>query len=164
MAFNNQGSRPAYLSSIQPVGLRERPVNLDKTHGHFTGNAVTFLSEIRPEDFNAPRALWENVFDDDAKSRFIENVSGHMGNCHKEEIIKRQIAIFREVSEDLASRLEKATGVKGYSGIAGLQFQGSHNGMASDKKNATANGMGEEAAVSKGNNGGPVKGTHHKIC
>ena len=30
----------------------------------------------------------------------------------REEIIKRQIGIFREVPEDLASRLEKATGIK----------------------------------------------------
>jgi catalase len=33
------------------------------------------LSEIRPEDFNAPRKLWEKVFDDGAKERFISNIS-----------------------------------------------------------------------------------------
>lgn len=76
MAFYNQGSRPNYLSSIQPISFRERSVDLDKTHGDFIGNAVTFLSEIRPEDFNAPRALWEKVFDEDARKRWIENVSG----------------------------------------------------------------------------------------
>lgn len=162
MAFYNQGARPAYLSSIQPVAFRERTVDLDKTHGHFTGNAVTFLSEIRPEDFNAPRALWQKVFDEDAKARFVENVSGHMGNCHKEEIIKRQLAIFREVSPDLAERLEKATGVKGYEGIAGLTFNGTHNGMANSSKNRAANGMSDKT-VSLANNGGPTAGTHQKI-
>ena len=101
------------LGAVDDPKLGERSVDLDKTHGNFIGNAVTFLSEIREEDFNAPRALWEKVFDEDAKKRWIENVSGHMSNCRKEEIIKRQIAIFREVSEDMASRLEKATGVKG---------------------------------------------------
>ena len=122
MAFYNQGSRLPYLSSIDPIQFRERTVDLDKTHGHFTGSAVTFLSEIRPEDFNAPRTLWEKVFDDGAKERFISNVSGHMKNCQREEIIKRQISIFREVSDDLATRLEKATGVKGYDGISNLRF------------------------------------------
>ena len=68
MAFYNQGSRPAYLSSIQPISFRNRTVDLDKTHGHFIGNATTFLSEIRPEDFNAPRALWEKVWDEGARS------------------------------------------------------------------------------------------------
>jgi catalase len=156
MAFYNQGSRPNYLSSIEPIGFRARSVNLDKVHGHFTGKAVTFLSEIRPEDFNAPRALWEKVFDDGAKERFIKNISGHMENCTDKEIIKRQIAIFREVSEDIASRMEKATGVKGYPGISGLTFNGTLNGMTKDEKLRPANGVDKE----KGSNGAPIKGSH----
>jgi len=124
MAFYNQGSRPNYLSSIEPISFRERTVDLDKVHGQFISEAVTFLSEIKPEDFNAPRQLWENVFDEKAKARFVSNVSGHMSTCTREEIIKRQIGIFREVSEDLASRMEKATGVKGYNGISELRFVG----------------------------------------
>lgn len=133
MAFYNQGSRPNYLSSIEPIAFRERTVDLDKVHGAFIGNAVTFLTQINPEDFTFPRILWEKVFDDKAKARFVSNVSGHMSTCRKEDIIKRQIAIFREVSEDLAARLEKATGVKGYNGISELRFNGTHNGRcASD--------------------------------
>ncbi|KAK8205540.1 hypothetical protein M8818_004910 [Zalaria obscura] len=161
MAFYNQGSRPAYLSSIQPISFRNRSVDLDKTHGHFAGAAVTFLSEIRPEDFVAPRNLWEKVFDDGAKDRFISNVSGHMKTCRKEEIIKRQIAIFREVSEDIASRLEKATGVKGYDGISGLRFLGSHNGMAKSDDLRAANGQKTTVGFSaQKNNGAPYEGTH----
>ncbi|KAG4436571.1 hypothetical protein IFR05_007966 [Cadophora sp. M221] len=162
MAFFNQGSRPNYLSSIQPISFKDRQVNLDKTHAHFTSNAVTFLSEIRPEDFNAPRNLWEKVFDAKAKERFISNVSGHMANCKEEEIIKRQIGIFREVSEDLASRLEKATGVKGYPGIRDMKFNGTHNGMAGKEEDRVANGMAAKGVeLSRGEaNGAPVSGTH----
>lgn len=118
MAFHNQGTRPNYLSSIEPIQFRERHTDLDKVHGRFISESVTFLSAIKPEDFAAPRALWQKVFDDGAKERFIKNVSGHMENCHEKEIIKRQIAIFREVSDDIATRLEKATGIQGYKGIA----------------------------------------------
>ncbi|KAM0801888.1 catalase-like domain-containing protein [Usnea florida] len=160
MAFYNQGSRPNYLSSIEPITFRERAVDLDKAHGHFIGDAVTFLSEIRPEDFNAPRALWEKVFDDKAKARFVSNVSGHMSTCRYPEILKRQIAIFREVSDDLATRLEKATGIKGYDGIANLRFNGTHNGMTSNPKLQHANGMSGKIASSVGNNGAPIEGTH----
>ena len=160
MAFYNQGDRPAYLSSIQPISLKPRTVDLDKTHAHFTGQAVTYLSEIRPEDFNGPRKLWENVFDDGAKERFISNVSGHMANCKHDEAIKRQIAIFREVSEDIATRLEKATGIKGYDGISGLSFNGTHNGMAKDKKNATAGGINGIVLNHNDSNGAPVAGSH----
>jgi catalase len=160
MAFFNQGSRPNYISSIEPIHSRERKINLDKVHRNFTGNAVTFLSEIREEDFNAPRALWEKVFDEKAKERFVENVSGHMDNCKEEKIIKRQIAIFREVSEDLAARLEKATGVKGYDGIANLSFNGTHNGMAKSEAKRLANGMKGAGLSSCESNGASVRGSH----
>jgi len=163
MAFYNQGSRPNYLSSIQPISFRNRSVDLSKTHGHFSGYAITFLSEIRKEDFRFPRTLWEKVFDDGARERFIKNVSGHMSKCKDKEIIKRQIGIFREVSEDLASRLEKATGVKGYPGISGLRFNGTHNGMAKDESLRVANGMTSKVGLSiTGNNGAPARGTHQE--
>ena len=57
------------------------------------------------------------------KEHFIKNVSGHMSTCRNEEIIKRQIAIFLGAREDLALKLEKATGVKGYDGIANIYVQ-----------------------------------------
>ena len=161
MAFYNQGARPNYLSSIEPISFRQRTVDLDKTHGQFTSDAVTFLSEIRPEDFNAPRALYEKVFDEGAKSRLVSNMSGHMSNCKNQEAIKRQIAIFREVSEDLAARMEKATGIKGYDGISNLRFNGTHNGMAAKDSLKVANGMAAKVGTSiQPNNGAPGKGTH----
>jgi len=161
MAFYNQGSRPNYLSSIEPISFRKRTVNLDKAHGHFIGNTITFMSEIRPEDFNAPRALWEKVWDEPARQRFIHNISGHMSTCRYKEIIAREITIFRMVSEDIASRLEKATGIKGYKDISGMNFNGTHNGMASDPKNRPANYTTDAISFSGGHaNGAPVRGTH----
>lgn len=157
MAFFNQGARPNYFSSIEPISFKERRVNLDETHGTFVGKAVTFLSEIRPEDFNQPRALWERVFDDAAKERFINNVAGHMSTCTEKEIIKRQIAIFREVSDDLAVRLEKATGIKGYPGISELSFNGCHNGVAKSASLRAANG--QKSPHFNASNGGPSAGT-----
>lgn len=161
MAFYNQGARPNYLSSIEPIGFKPRKVDLDKTHGHFTGHAISFLSEIRPEDFNAPRALWQKVFDEPARERFIKNVSGKMALCKKKEILKRQIAIFREVDPDIATRLEKATGIKGYDGIANIKFNGTHNGMTKDPTIRYANGVNVSICASAtDNNGAPNKGTH----
>ncbi|KAK4689118.1 catalase, partial [Tremellales sp. Uapishka_1] len=139
-AFYNQGSRPNYLSSQEPIVFKPRPYDLNKVHGRFQGEAVLFLSEIRPEDFNAPRALWEKVMPEESRVRFVETVSGHMSTVTDKEIIKRQISIFREVSDDLATRLEKATGVKGYDGISNMTFNGSHNGMGKNGK-IGANGI-----------------------
>ncbi|KAI0380315.1 catalase-like domain-containing protein [Hypomontagnella monticulosa] len=164
MAFYNQGARPNYLSSIDPIQFRERSIDLDKTHGHFTGEAITFLSSIRPEDFNAPRALYRKVWDEPARSRFINNVVGKMELCKDREIIKRQIAIFREVDEEIAARLEKATGIKGYDGIANMRFNGTHNGMAKDAKVRYANGVGASHGKSTTeNNGAPSAGCHRIV-
>jgi len=163
MAFYNQGARANYLSSIEPIQFRPRPVDLDKTHGHFQGNAVTFLSMIRPEDFVAPRALWEKVFDDGAKERFINNVSGKMEMCKSQEILKRQIAIFREVSPDIAERLEKATGIKGYAGIKDMKFNGTHNGFSQDASIKYANGVAATSNSASDKNGAPTKGSHRGI-
>lgn len=163
MAFYNQGARPNYLSSIEPIQFRERTVDLDKTHGHFIGNAVTLLSMIRPEDFNAPRALWEKVWDEPARERFINNVAGKMEVCKSQEILKRQIAIFREVSDDIATRLEKATGIKGYDGIKNMKFNGTHNGMNTDPAIRNANGMVDAKTHNSEANGAPTKGSHQGI-
>ncbi|KAK6065411.1 peroxisomal catalase [Seiridium cupressi] len=156
MAFYNQGSRPNYLSSIEPIKFKPRSVDLDQVHGTFTGEAVSFLSEIRPEDFNAPRALWQKVFDEPARERFINNVSGKMELCKNKEILKRQIAIFREVDDDIAKRLEQATGIKGYDGVANLSFNGTHNGMTKDDKLKYANGVTATTGhTASHNNGAP---------
>jgi catalase len=140
MAFYNQGSRPNYLSSIEPISFKERAYDLNKVHGKFTGEAVAFLSEIRPEDFNAPRALWEKVYCDESKERFIETVSGHMSTVRDKQIVARMMTIFGEVSSDLGARLEKATGVKNAGDIATMKFNGTHNGWNKDSK-IPANGM-----------------------
>jgi catalase len=164
MAFYNQGARPNYISSQDPIQFAPRKVDVDATHGHFIGNAVSFLTEIRPEDFVGPRALWEKVLDEPARERMVNNISGKMEVCNDKEVLKRQIAIFREVSDDLATRLEKATGIKGYSGIADLKFNGTYNGMK--KGGALANEMkSRTAGANPANpNGAPIAGSHAGIA
>lgn len=85
-------------------------------------------------------------------------MAGHMSTCTEKEIIKRQIGIFREVSDDLAVRLEKATGIQGYPGISELVFNGCHNGMAKSASVRAANG--QRSPHVNASNGGPSGGTH----
>ncbi len=114
---------------------------------------IICVSEALKTDLLSAGKLWEKVFSAESKDRFIETVSGHMENCKDKEIIKRQITIFREVSPDLADRLEKATGVKSYPTIKGMKFNGSHNGMEEDQK-IDANGI-EDSKDVKFDNGHP---------
>jgi catalase len=164
MAYYNQGSRPNYISTQQTITFR--PGVEEKDHREFVAEAVSWLSSIRPEDFNAPRNLWEKVFNDEAKARFVKTVSGHMSTVSDKEIIKRQITIFREVSDDLATRLEKATGVKGGASIKGVTFNGCNNAMdakpipannvvVSDSVMMTADKPQRPNGASAFNNGGP---------
>lgn len=82
--------------------------------------------------------------------------------CPNKEILQRQIAIFREVDEDIAARLEKATGIKGHNGIKDMQFNGTHNAMKSGVTDKFANTLeGHTAGVNiKNVNGGPISGSH----
>ena len=75
-----------------------------------------------------------------------------MGNCTDKEIIKRQITIFREVSPDIAERLEKNLGVKGEATIEGITFNGTHNGFG---KKIGANGLDVSEATVNFDNGAP---------
>ena len=95
--------------------------------------------------------LWHKVFDEGAKERFVRTVAGHMSTCKKKEILARQIAIFKHVSADLGSRLETATGVKGYESIEGMAFNGTHNGFG-HKRAANGLRVGSEVLF---NNGAP---------
>lgn len=152
MALLNQGSLPNHLSSIEPIAFKSRRYTLDNIHSNFISKAVSFLREIRPEDFVQPRALWERVLDGSGRDRFVTNVAAHMDTCREEEIIKRQIAISRELSNDLATRLENALGAKGYDGIKDMAFNECHNGMGS-KDNAVrvANGMSADINIPASN-------------
>jgi catalase len=69
--------------------------------------------------------LWQKVFSEESKQRFVETVSGHMANCKDKKIIQRQLTIFKEVDQGLGERLEKATGEKAIEGgVAAMQFNG----------------------------------------
>jgi catalase len=97
--------------------------------------------------------LWQKVYKDDAKDRFIETVSGHMSTVRDKKIVARMMTIFSEVDADLGARLEKATGVQKAGDIATMKFNGTHNGWNKDSK-IPANGMKSGGEVNF-NNGAP---------
>jgi catalase len=78
-----------------------------------------------------------------------------MANCREKRIISRQLTIFREVDPEICERLEKATGVKREAdSIAGLQFNGTHNGFDQNQK-VGANGLKVEKSDVVFDNGAP---------
>lgn len=141
------------MSSIDPIKFKPRSVRLDDVHQNFVGDAVTFLTEIREEDFNQPRDLWQRVFDEVAKERFIKNISTHMKTCREKRIIAKECAIFAMVDKKLADAIAKEVGIDSYPDASELTFNGSHSALGKQKKSANA----MEYELKSGNqNGGPV--------
>ncbi|CCO31829.1 catalase [Rhizoctonia solani AG-1 IB] len=48
---------------------------------------------------------------DDAKERFVKNVTGHLGSAKSAEIKARQLSVFAAVDQDLSDRIARAMGV-----------------------------------------------------
>ena len=75
-----------------------------------------------------------------------------MGRCKDQEVIKRQIGIFRQVSPELATALEKGLKVKGLKSIDDVQFMGSNNHLG---KRLGANGLAVDDPTVTWDNGAP---------
>ncbi|PWN53895.1 catalase [Violaceomyces palustris] len=104
----NQGARPNYQSTIQPLSYSKRPT-VSAAHENSTSAEIqNFLSQVDELDFEQPRALWEKVFDAGAKKRFISNVSGHISGCKSKEIVDRQLGVFARVSPEIADGIKRA--------------------------------------------------------
>ncbi|CAO1625829.1 unnamed protein product [Parajaminaea phylloscopi] len=108
----NQGSRPNYQSTIKPLQYKARNT-IAVAHEQLAASQIeNFLSSFDKDlDTRQPRALWEKVLDKSAKDRLVKNLAGHLGGCKSQEIIKRQLALFRLVHEDLYAGLSKEIGV-----------------------------------------------------
>ncbi|GJN89689.1 hypothetical protein Rhopal_002676-T1 [Rhodotorula paludigena] len=104
MAFHNQGNRPNYQSTIQKLTYPEAPYDFS-AHEQFVGSLITELSSVTELDFEQPRKLWEKVFDDGAKQRFVDNVAGHLGGAKSDEIKRRTVSIFYAIHPDIGNGL-----------------------------------------------------------
>ncbi|EKM53322.1 uncharacterized protein PHACADRAFT_259598 [Phanerochaete carnosa HHB-10118-sp] len=109
MAFENQGTRPNYQSSLVPLTYKPKPYEQVK-HETWLAAAKTDLSFITELDFEQPRALWQKVFDNTQKEHFVSNVAGHFGNVKSPEVKARQLSVFAAVDQDLSDRIAKAIG------------------------------------------------------
>lgn len=92
MSFYNQGSRPNYQSTIQPLSYTQNSYST-ASHEQYIGAAVADLSVVTELDFEQPRTLWTRVFDEGAKSRYVSNVAGHLGGVKAAGIQAKVLAI-----------------------------------------------------------------------
>ncbi|KAL6941636.1 hypothetical protein ACO0RG_002772 [Hanseniaspora osmophila] len=70
-----------------------------------------FLYGISELDFEQPRALYEKVYDDAQKKRFIENVVGHTSTISYPHIKTRVSQYFGLLNKDLGEQIAKGLGI-----------------------------------------------------
>ncbi|SCU84298.1 LAFA_0D09208g1_1 [Lachancea sp. 'fantastica'] len=74
-------------------------------------NEYFWVTGASPMDFEQPRALYEKVFDDSHKERFINNVVGHVSTASK-EVQSRVPQYFALLNKDLGAAIAKGLGVE----------------------------------------------------
>lgn len=108
MAVNgNYGANPNYPSSYR--GLTYKPVKVTNEHEKWAGAAVSFLSEVTPEDYVQAKGLWEVLGKQSGQQdNFVNNVAGHL-SAAKEDTRKRTYEMFGRVDKELGSRIATET-------------------------------------------------------
>jgi catalase len=108
MAVNgNYGANPNYPSSYR--GMTYKPVKPTNQHEQWAGAAVSFLSEVTPEDYVQAKGLWEVLGRTPGQQdNFISNVAGHLAAA-KEDTRKRTYEMFSKVDKELGAKIEEAT-------------------------------------------------------
>lgn len=137
--FYNYGSQKNYISTLPDAEMKFSNMTLDSTDERYKGivlekdvqadlkkqeeeganqekiidakiNNYTYVNGVTPLDFEQPRALYEKVFDDDAKKRFIKNIVGHASNIPHEGLKVRISQYFGLLNKDLGKQI--AEGLK----------------------------------------------------
>ncbi|KIY68934.1 catalase-domain-containing protein [Cylindrobasidium torrendii FP15055 ss-10] len=116
--LGNQGSRPNYLSTLDPIKLAKRPY-VDDLHQQWTGGAVSSLAEVTDIDFDWPRRFWASLSETDQQN-LISNIVGHLGGAKSESVRRRQTALFALVDPAFGQAVADGVGVS----VDALEFPG----------------------------------------
>ena len=103
----NQGDRPNYDSSVRPLRYEAKTTTHAMHERAAAGAEIdNLLTQVTDADYEQPRALWERVFDEGAKKRFVHNVAGHLGNVNVDMIKERTLQMFARVHPDIRKGIE----------------------------------------------------------
>jgi catalase len=74
------------------------------------GEMVRAAQTLRPDDddWGQAGALVRDVLDDDARTRLVSNVAGHLSDGVSEKVLARAFEYWRNIDEDIGSRIENA--------------------------------------------------------
>lgn len=76
---------------------------------HTSGDMVRSAYTLRrdDDDFSQPRALINDVMDDQARERLVSNVVGHLKDGVSEPVLQRAFEYWKNIDPEIGSRIEK---------------------------------------------------------
>ncbi|TGO58905.1 hypothetical protein BCON_0050g00370 [Botryotinia convoluta] len=108
----NYGPDPNYVrSSFVPLAPATRNAQAvhNIQHELWSGKVTAFTSEVVDDDFVQPRNFWREVLgkQEGQQENLVGNVAGELVNVKHERVRREAIEIFRQVDDDLTTRIEK---------------------------------------------------------
>ncbi|XP_030760907.1 catalase-like [Sitophilus oryzae] len=108
MCIYNQGGAPNYYpNSFGGPNPDPDAAQWTNPPQEFSGKEDYYPEYYQDDNYSQPKSYWENDLDDDEKTRVVNNLACSL-ECTKEDIQKRAVEVFTNVSEDLGDRLAKA--------------------------------------------------------
>ena len=69
---------------------------------------VAYRDHPEDDDFGQARTMIRDVFDDDARERFVSNVAGHLADGVSDAVLARAFEYWRNVDPEIGDRIEQA--------------------------------------------------------
>jgi catalase len=108
MAYDHSGDQPVYAPNSYGRGYSDEVGEVEdswESDGAMVRQAYTLRED--DDDFAQAGALVRDVFDDEQRDRFVENVAGHVLGGVTEQTLPKVFAYWRSVDEEIGKRIEE---------------------------------------------------------
>ncbi len=109
MAFEHRGDEPVYAPNSYGRGYSDHEGEVEdgwETDGAMMRQAYTLRED--DDDFSQPGALVREVWNDEQRDRFVENVAGHLLGGVSDAVLAKAFEYWKNVDPDTGKRIEEA--------------------------------------------------------
>jgi len=101
---SNQGNAPNYYkNSFNGPEVTNRDQHLE--HATFESGLAARHEAKDDDNYSQPRVFYQKVLDERGRTHMINNIVEHLQQCTDKDIVRRSVAVFANVDEDLGRRL-----------------------------------------------------------
>jgi catalase len=110
MAYTHSGNAPVYAPNSYGGPAADAARYGDLAGWESAGELVreAYTLHAQDDDFGQARAMVNQVWDDDARARFVANVAGHIAGGVSEPVLARVFEYWKNVDAELGKRIEDA--------------------------------------------------------